>query len=613
MKNKKFISIFMAITLFMTSFTISFAENVSKEYTEIGASPEIDGSTETDISTGISESTEADESTDLSQSNEASSSNENTSIDSDKSLDFDTFCKNANPFAFTQPKLERLQGNNYETAAKIADKQNYTSVILVNLDNKIADGLSASGLSGATNSPILLTQANAIPNVTMQRISSNVNKVYIIGGTNSISSAVESNLKSAGKTVIRIQGSDRVDTSIKVANEIQKTVSSKYVFLVNGFTGEADAISISPVASMYKSPIILTDGNKSNYNTSNKECYVIGGPNNMTDTIVSNNNATRISGNDRFATNEEVINSFIDTEAYCSLIENENLSFNIVDGYNLPGGLLASTISKNSLFSLVSSSSDKGYLYIANKIVACGSLDESIINNCLNPYPVYNEMFGMWTSETNDDKELNVDPDFLMTFIGGEPENINYENSLYKIKKINATEKSVIIEETTGSIKKYTKLTNLNSTRLKLETSSDMINWKNAEYFISVFSEEGQMLLYDSEMEFSRNKAMRIIRICKTKTLGVVFDVTLSAICWKYGFTSVKSYITKKGVQASKRIFTKTLASRLVAKGAGPLAGAMTAAVNFALGYASVGNATAKWIDKVDPKPNNGYIEVGRK
>ncbi|MCR1954112.1 cell wall-binding repeat-containing protein [Clostridioides mangenotii] len=598
MKNKKFISIFMAITLFMTSFTISFAENDFNEYTEIGESNKIDESTETSES-------------DIDQTDGTSSSNDNT-IETDKSLDFDSFCKNANPFAFTQPKLERLQGNNYETAAKIADKQNYNSVILVNLDNNIADGLSASGLSGATNSPILLTQTNTIPDVTMQRISSKVNKVYIIGGTNSISQNVENKIKSAGKTVIRIQGSDRIDTSIKVANEIQKNVNSKYVFLVNGFNGEADAISISPVSSIYKSPIILTDGNKTNYTTSNKECYVIGGPNNMSNTIVSNTNATRISGNDRFETNEEVVNAFIDTESYCSLIENENLSFNIVDGYNLSGGLLASTISKDALFCLVSPSSDKGYMYIANKIVAFGSLDESIINNCLNPYPVYNEMFGMWTSESNEDKELNVDPDFLMTFIGGEPENINYENSLYKIKKINASEKSVIIEETTGSIKKYTKLTNINSTRLKLETSSDMINWKNVEYFISVFSEEGQMLQYDSEMDFQRNKAKRIIRICKTKTLGVSFDVILTGICWKYGFNSVKSYITKKGVQASRRIFTKTLASRLVAKGAGPLAGAMTAAVNFALGYASVGGAAAKWLDSIDPRPSNGYIEVGR-
>ncbi len=52
----------------------------------------------------------------------------------------------------------------YETAGLLADKQSYSSDILVILDNCIEDGLSASGLSGAANAPILLTQKDSIPN-----------------------------------------------------------------------------------------------------------------------------------------------------------------------------------------------------------------------------------------------------------------------------------------------------------------------------------------------------------------------------------------------------------------------------------------------------------------
>ncbi len=51
----------------------------------------------------------------------------------------------------------------YETAAKIADKQTYETVILVNTEKSLADGLSVSGLSGATKAPILFTQQNKIP------------------------------------------------------------------------------------------------------------------------------------------------------------------------------------------------------------------------------------------------------------------------------------------------------------------------------------------------------------------------------------------------------------------------------------------------------------------
>ena len=57
-----------------------------------------------------------------------------------------------------------IKGNNrYQTSALIADKQNYTTAILVNSTKSIADGLSASALAGAANAPILLVKQNEIP------------------------------------------------------------------------------------------------------------------------------------------------------------------------------------------------------------------------------------------------------------------------------------------------------------------------------------------------------------------------------------------------------------------------------------------------------------------
>ncbi|OJT85822.1 hypothetical protein BM533_15820 [Clostridioides difficile] len=55
--------------------------------------------------------------------------------------------------------VEKIQGKNkYEIAGKIADKNAYKTAILINTSNSIADGLSASGLAGALNAPILLTE-----------------------------------------------------------------------------------------------------------------------------------------------------------------------------------------------------------------------------------------------------------------------------------------------------------------------------------------------------------------------------------------------------------------------------------------------------------------------
>ncbi len=91
--------------------------------------------------------------------------------------------------------IEKIQGKDrYETAAKIAQKQTYENVVLVNTDNTLADGLSASGLAGTVKAPILLSQRNSIPSDT-EKMLKDVKKVYIIGTEDSIGKSVENELK----------------------------------------------------------------------------------------------------------------------------------------------------------------------------------------------------------------------------------------------------------------------------------------------------------------------------------------------------------------------------------------------------------------------------------
>ena len=126
----------------------------------------------------------------------------------------------------------------------ISDHQNYTTAILVNADNSMADGLSASGLSGVLNAPILLTKKDIIPSETEKRLKG-VNKVYIIGQEEAISKTVENNVKSKNIEVIRLGGIDRIQTSYEVAKEMKRINSNiEKVFLVNGYKGEADAMSV---------------------------------------------------------------------------------------------------------------------------------------------------------------------------------------------------------------------------------------------------------------------------------------------------------------------------------------------------------------------------------
>ncbi|MCC0664647.1 cell wall-binding repeat-containing protein [Clostridioides sp. ZZV15-6597] len=271
-------------------------------------------------------------------------------------------------------KIESIKGaDKYETAGLIADKQNYTTAILINADSTMADGLSASGLAGSTNAPILLTKKNSMPNATLKRVEK-AKKVYIIGGENSIDKATETVLKDKGIEIKRLQGSDRIKTSYDVAKEINSINKVNKVILTNAFKGEPDAMSAAPVAVRDKAAIVLTDGKSVPFNTNGVESYVIGGTSSMNDKLVNDTNSTRLGGTDRYDTNKKIINKF-----YSGLKE-----FYIASGTDLVYALVGSTVAKNNAIVLVDNDSNKSILKSTTKLTSIGTLSDSVLQQCLN-------------------------------------------------------------------------------------------------------------------------------------------------------------------------------------------------------------------------------------
>lgn len=272
-------------------------------------------------------------------------------------------------------KLERIKGkNNYETAVKIADKRSYSSIVLVNMDKSVADGLSAASLAGANNGVILLTSANKIPTETQKKIDK-VKKVYIIGNEKAISKSVENSLKSKGKTVTRLGGNDRYETSYKVAKEVMKKVKVNSVFVANGLKGEADIVSASPISYRDKAPILLTNGKKINTDAKNiansvNRRYIIGG--NQAVSVEIKNNikpSDRLGGRDRHATNKIIIEKFYKNPT----------EFNIVDKNDYIVASVACSISTNSPLVLIDYKKDPEVLRKARKIRAIGNIPENSI------------------------------------------------------------------------------------------------------------------------------------------------------------------------------------------------------------------------------------------
>lgn len=391
--------------------------------------------------------------------------------------------------ASAQFKEDSIIGTDrYETAGLIADKQTYDTVILVNGDKSLSDGLSSSGLAGAINAPILLTKKNEIPKATSNRLDNKnlnvVKKVYIIGGYNTIESSVEKDIKRKGIEVERINGNNRIETSYNVAKKINEVSKVKDVMLTNGFVGEADAMSIAPVTAKNKGAIILTDGKSIPFKIEGLNVYAIGGKSAINEDLVRETNATRIGGNDRFETNKKVIEKFY----------NESTDFYITKGYQLVDALTLSPLAKEKPIVLVADGSNKSILKGAKSITKVGGIDANIYKQCLDIVE-YNDM--------------NITPNIvkhLTSIEGNEVSEVSIE-----------TDNLGVVVEKTNTDKfefDYVSVTNEKNCTFSVNKETSSNNGKNGKLVVSakktIEKKDGPLEDMNSDNMINANKDKRV-------------------------------------------------------------------------------------------------------
>ena len=210
-------------------------------------------------------------------------------------------------------------------------------------------------------------------NVQYNNVKNLKNKtVYIVGGEKSVPAIVEKQLKDKfGVTVVRLSGMDRVATSLDVAKRLTYDGNTNGRMFFVGAEGAADAMSVAGVAAQryekdvdknggssikYVKDVVSKAGDKvspilvvpkagltrdirnflvqdasNDYKVNDKinnlgqifnEGYVIGGENSVATQVVKdvnlafklkgekNSSVSRVSGEDRYATNVEVLNTF---------------------------------------------------------------------------------------------------------------------------------------------------------------------------------------------------------------------------------------------------------------------------------------------------------------
>ncbi len=140
-------------------------------------------------------------------------------------------------------------------------------VIACGEDAHIVDSLSAAGLCGVLDAPLLLTRKDSLPSRVKGCLSkmSNTLDVYVIGSSAAVSNAVYNEIAAMSTVheVIRVQGVDRYDTATAVAGRMDALDgdghSHENVLVANGAATNSfyDALALSPVAARMGYPILL--------------------------------------------------------------------------------------------------------------------------------------------------------------------------------------------------------------------------------------------------------------------------------------------------------------------------------------------------------------------
>lgn len=248
---------------------------------------------------------------------------------------------------------ERLAGEDrYQTSAIVARegfRRSEWAVVATGSD--FPDALSASGLAGTLDCPVVLTTPGRLCDEARSVLGAlGVRKAYVVGGESVVSAAVVSDLAAMDVEAFRVAGADRVLTSIEAMRAGKDAGSASTSVVIASGKEFADALSIGPWAYKTGSPIVLVgqDGVLSDdavasirANGSVQNVLIVGGSNAVSpvveDQLGEDFSFNRIYGDDRYLTSDAIARWAVDN----------GLSWErpaIVTGTNFPDALSAAAL-----------------------------------------------------------------------------------------------------------------------------------------------------------------------------------------------------------------------------------------------------------------------------
>ncbi|MFB2584804.1 cell wall-binding repeat-containing protein [Herbiconiux liukaitaii] len=120
-----------------------------------------------------------------------------------------------------------------------------------------ADALSGSAAAGAQGGPVLLVSKDSVPGAVAARLKSlRPQRIVVLGGTASVSAAVEKQLSAYSPSVTRLAGADRYGVSAGVSAAAFPE-GADVAYLASGAVF-SDALSGSAAAGRESGPVLLT-------------------------------------------------------------------------------------------------------------------------------------------------------------------------------------------------------------------------------------------------------------------------------------------------------------------------------------------------------------------
>jgi putative cell wall-binding protein len=207
--------------------------------------------------------------------------------------------------------------NRYATSALAAEQAfpHGSPVAVLASGADFPDALSASGLAGDLDAPLLITDPSSLSPETLAGLQAlKVTTVYVVGGSVAVGPAVLSMLTADGFTIGKQYGGvNRYDTSAQIAEDmsarglIGKMGGARAAFVVSG-TNFPDGVAAGAPAWKYHLPVIVTDPNTLRPETIAAltaagivHVLIVGGPGAVSPAVEQAINALGISTFKRFA------------------------------------------------------------------------------------------------------------------------------------------------------------------------------------------------------------------------------------------------------------------------------------------------------------------------